>query len=254
MIPRSGNRLSPACRLRRFTLSYCGECNDEPRPGPEHFGSLPGFGAATEPVVAGPFWSRRASSGAVAGRTGATTTTSRFAPVLPSTIVTVTALVVFVGGAGDTIPAAAGSAESVGAAACGTDTSSGAFFAMRRSAGATATGSERHRDDLRCRDVDHAPAVPWTLPERRCEIIRSHPASRPSSREQTILLRPTASPHAMRRNFAAWRITRASIPRRPFTPPNVADLSSVEPKVGGIVQARHRHEQKNRGGTRPPRL
>jgi hypothetical protein len=141
MIPKSGTRFSVACRLRRFTLSYCGERNDEPRPGPGRFGSLPGFGAATEPVVSRLFWLSRASLGAVAGRAGAVTTTSRFAPVLPSTIVTVTALVVFVCGAGDTIAAAARSVVSVGAAACGTDTSSGAFFAMRRSAGATATGS-----------------------------------------------------------------------------------------------------------------
>src|SRR4029077_1367758 len=54
--------------------------------------------------------------------------------------------------------------------------------------------AKRHRDNLRRRDVDRAPVAPGTLPERRCQIIRSHPASRPSSREQTILLKPTGLP------------------------------------------------------------
>jgi hypothetical protein len=118
---------------------------------------------------------------------------------LPSTIVTVTALVVFACSAGDMFPAAAWSTESVGAAGCGTDTSSGAFFCYaqicRRHRDRLASRriiadygpqhekaeeqAERHRDDLRRRDVDRAPAAPGTLPERRCQISRSHPASRP---------------------------------------------------------------------------
>src|SRR6201987_1158082 len=67
--------------------------------------------------------------------------TSRLAPVLPSTIVTVPVPGHFAGAEGGTAAVVAGSLDSDGAAACGTAITSGAFLAMRRSAGATATGS-----------------------------------------------------------------------------------------------------------------
>src|SRR5579859_5656079 len=92
-------------------------------------------------VVSPPIGSSRVRSAAVAAGAGAATTTLRSAPVLPSMIVMVTVLGGFAGAGGGSVAVVAGSAASTGAAACGTAITSGAFLAMRRSAGTTATGS-----------------------------------------------------------------------------------------------------------------
>jgi hypothetical protein len=207
------------------------------------------------PVVSRLFWSSRAPSGVGARVVGAVTTTSRFAPVLPSMIVTVTALVVFVCGAGDTIAGAARSAESTRAAACGTDTSSGPFFAMRRSAGATATGSPPEgsrpttaHNTKRPRNRPSATAMictaaMLTAPRRflgpcpsgsvRSFAVIRHPVRRVARRSFTALFLCGPAQHAncraiLQHGESRERAYHAVHSHRPFT----ARRSLVAPNVG----------------------
>src|SRR6516225_2474712 len=141
--------------------------------------------------------------------------TSRLAPVLPSTIVTVTLLGDFAGADGGRVAVAAGWVESAGAAACGTAMTSGAFLAMRRSAGATAIGSPPERSSAVTAHNTNAPknrpsatavifaaetSIAWRCLLGTCPsgAVRFFIVMRDPVPDQRVRFRPNPQPRAIR--------------------------------------------------------
>ena len=190
---------------------------------------------------------------ALADSGGAATTTSRLAPVLPSTIVTVTVFGDFAGADGR-VAVAAGGVESAGAGACGTAMTSGAFLAMCRSVGATAIGSpperssavkahnkrteeqaERQCDDLRGRDLERGPMPSRILPKRRRQVVHCHKRFRSRS------ARSVSPKSATARNVQYANHGSEAVPEAGH---------SAGRRRPGMCGAKN---ERNRGGTGPPR-
>jgi hypothetical protein len=170
--------------------------------------------------------------------------TSRLAPVLPSTIVTVTVPGDFAGAGGGRAAVVAGGVDSAGAAACGTAMTSGAFLAIRKSAGTAATGSPPERSSA---VTAHNTNAPKNRPSATAMICAAEtsiacryrlgpgqaaPSGRSLSCAISFRLRPNPRPRAMCKyaNHDSEHIT--AFPQR------------VVPLAGAC-----RKQQKNRGGT-----